>query len=258
MNILIVDDEPLARKRVRRLLADHPDAAVVAECNSGRSALDAVATHKVDLILLDVQMAGLDGFEVVRGLDANEPPIVVFVTAHDAHALRAFEVAAVDYVMKPVRKERLAAALDRARALLASRASAAVGERLQRMLAELGAESRRPVQRSGAERIEVQDGERLLYVPTSSADWFEADGPLVRVHAGRNVYQVRGTLAHIEESLDPARFVRVHRSYLVNIERVRELQPWFGGDAILVLQDGHRLKVSRTYRAQLRERLNAV
>ena len=263
MNILIVDDEPHARKRIRRLIGDYPDAVVVAESDSGRSALEAARTHRVDVILLDVQMAGMDGFEVVRALADGDPPIVVFVTAHDSHALRAFEVAAIDYVVKPVRKERLVAALDRARGLLASRASAAVGERLQKLLAELGADARNGVppalaHHPGAARLEVRDGESILFLPVREIDWLEADGPLVRVHAGRAVYRVRDTLSRMEESLDQAKFVRIHRSFIVNLERVRELQPWFGGDAILVLREGHKLKVSRTYRTQLRDRLNSV
>ena len=263
MNVLIVDDEPHARKRIRRLLADYPDLVVVAESNSGPSALEAARTHRVDVILLDVQMAGMDGFEVVRALANGDPPIVVFVTAHDTHALRAFEVAAIDYVVKPVRKERLVAALDRARVLLASRESAAVGERLQKMLAELGANARSGVppalpHHPGAARLEVRDGESILFLPVAEIDWLEADGPIVRVHAGRAVYGVRDTLSRMEESLDQATFVRIHRSFIVNLERVRELQPWFGGDALLVLREGQKLKVSRTYRTQLRDRLNAV
>ncbi len=262
MNVLIVDDEPLARKRLRQFVSDYPGAKLIAECSSGQLAIDAVRTHQVDVILLDVQMAGMDGFAVVRALPTEAPPVVIFVTAHDAHALRAFEVAAIDFVTKPVRRERLHAALDRARGVLASRESAAAGERLQRMLLALrpegGSEQPSRTAGTGAERLQVRDGDNTLFLATRDVDWLEADGPIVRVHVGQSIYKVRDTLSRFEESLDNARFVRIHRSIVVNLDVVRHLQPWFGGDAFLVLRDGQRLKVSRTYRALLRARLNAI
>lgn len=262
MNALLVDDELLARKRIRRLLADHGDVTIVAECNSGRTALEAVRTHRVDLMLLDVQMSGMDGFGVLRSLLPDEAPLVIFVTAFDSHAIRAFEVAAIDYLVKPVRAERLSAALDRARAVLESRESAAVGKRLQRMLVEFGGDAAippvEPTIVRGADRIEVQDGEKVMFLATSDVHWIEADGPLVRIHSARGEFRLRETLAHMETSLNPRQFVRIHRSFIVNIGRVSELQPWFGGDAILILSGGQKLKVSRTYRAQLKERLNAI
>ncbi|MEP6619065.1 MAG: LytTR family DNA-binding domain-containing protein [bacterium] len=263
MNTLLVDDEMLARKRIRRLLADHTDVTIVGECNSGRTAIDAVRTHRVDLMLLDVQMSGMDGFGVLRALAPEEAPLVVFVTAFDSHAIRAFEVAAVDYLVKPVRKERLAAALDRVRAVLESRESAAVGKRLQRMLVEFGGEApsalaEAAATRAGADRIEVQDGDKVVFIATRDVDYIEADGPLVKIHSSRGQFKIRETLAHMESSLNAKQFVRIHRSFIVNIARVSELQPWFGGDAILVLTGGQKLKVSRTYRGQLKERLNAI
>jgi two-component system LytT family response regulator len=185
----------------------------------------------------------------------------VFVTAHDEHAIRAFEARALDYLLKPVRQERLDATLGRARELLASRRAAAYATQLRSVIAQLdddGLVPPPPTVRPPAERIEVRDGEGVRYVDTDDLSWVEANGPHVRLHTRQGTFEIRETLANLAVSLDARTFVRIHRSYLVNLTRVRELLPWFGGDAMLVLHDGQRLKVSRTYRAQLRERLNAV
>jgi two-component system LytT family response regulator len=187
--------------------------------------------------------------------------LLVFVTAHDDHAVRAFEARALDYLLKPVRRERLAATLQRAQDVLSDRRSAAYANQLRSVMAQLDERlppTGVPPVRAGAERIEVRDGERVRYIDAGEVAWVEANGPHVRLHAGRETFEIRETLSRLESSLDQRLFVRIHRSYLVNVTQVRELQPWFGGDAVLVLRDGQRLKVSRTYRAQLRQRLNAV
>ena len=263
MNVLLVDDEPPARRRMRHLLGDADDVTVVAECGSGASALEALRTHRVDLVFLDIQMPGVDGFVVAESLSGPDAPLLVFVTAHDSHAIRAFEAHALDYQLKPVRSERLAATLARAREALASRRSAAYAHQLRSVIAQLDHEVAAPLAppaSTGAspERIEVRDGERTRYVDAADVAWVEAQGAYVRLHTSQGTFEIRDTLARLEASLDPRRFARIHRSYLVNIAQVRELRPWFGGDAVLVLHGGHELKVSRTYRAQLKQRLNAV
>jgi two-component system LytT family response regulator len=261
MNVLLVDDEALARRRLRRLLTDAGDVTVVAECASGASALDALRTHRVDLLFLDVQMPGIDGFVVAESLQGPEAPLLVFVTAFDTHAIRAFEARALDYLLKPVRKVRLALALDRAREAIAARRSSEYARQLRSVIAQLDHESGAPAPApptTSAERIEVRDGDRVRYVAAADVAWAEADGAYVRLHTDRGTFEIRDTLARLESSLDPRRFARIHRSYLVNLARIQELQPWFGGDAVLVLHGGQQLKVSRTYRAQLRQRLNAL
>jgi len=263
MNVLLVDDEPPARRRMRRLLGDADDVSVVAECGSGASALDALRTHRVDLVFLDIQMPAVDGFVVADALNGPDAPLLVFVTAHDSHAIRAFEARALDYLLKPVRPERLAATLVRAREALGARRSAAYAHQLRSVIAQLDHEAAAPVAASSSggmspERIEVRDGERTRYIDAADVSWVEAQGAYVKLHTSRGSYEIRDTLARLEASLDPRRFARIHRSFLVNVAQVRELRPWFGGDAVLVLHDGHELKVSRTYRAQLKQRLNAV
>jgi two-component system LytT family response regulator len=261
MNVLLVDDEALARRRLRRLLSDAPDVTVVAESGSGSAAIEALKMHRVDVVFCDIQMPGLDGFVVAESLQGPEAPLLVFVTAHDTHAIRAFETRALDYLLKPVRAERLALALDRVREALAARRSAAYARQLRSVIAQLDQEPNeapRPAASTGAERIEVRDGERVRYVAADDVAWAEADGPHVRLHTAHGVFEIRDTLAHLEAALDARRFVRIHRSFIVNVGQIKELQPWFGGDAVLILKNGQQLKVSRTYRAQLKTRLNAL
>ena len=261
MNVLLVDDEALARRRLRRLLSDAADVSVVAECGSGSAAIEALKVHQVDVVFLDIQMPGVDGFVVAESLQGPEAPLLVFVTAHDSHAIRAFETRALDYLLKPVRTERLTLALDRVREALAARRSTAYARQLRSVIAQLDQEpgpTPHPVASTAAERIEVRDGERVRYVAADDVAWAEADGPHVRLHTAHGVFEIRETLAHLEAALDSRRFVRIHRSFLVNLGQIKELQPWFGGDAILVLKNGQQLKVSRTYRAQLKQRLNAL
>ena len=262
MNVLLVDDEALARRRLRRLLSDAADVTVVAECGSGSAAIEALRTHQVDVVFLDIQMPGVDGFVVAKSLQGPDAPLLVFVTAHDRHAIRAFETRALDYLLKPVRAERLAprarpgtrgarrAPLDRVCPTAPQR------DRAARSGAEPAPHRRR--RPTGAERIEVRDGERVRYIAAEDVAWAEAEGPHVRLHTAQGVFEIRETLAHLEAALDARRFVRIHRSYIVNLGQIKELQPWFGGDAVLMLKSGQQLKVSRTYRAQLKQRLNAL
>jgi two-component system, LytTR family, response regulator len=243
---LIVDDEPLARRGLRVRLARRPGVEVVGECASGRAAVEAIRALAPDLVLLDVQMPGLDGFAVVDaataavGVDAM--PVVVFVTAHDEHALRAFEAQALDYVLKPIAAARLDRALDRA--------ERRVAERRERR--ERAADPEAPL-----DRFLVTRGGRVVVVPVDVVDWIEADGDYVRLHVGRDRHLLRETMGRLEARLDPRRFVRIHRSVICNVDRIAELHPHLNREYVVVLHDGTRLKLSRSYRDRLDTRLGA-
>ena len=249
---MVVDDEPLARGRLRELLDGEGDIDVVGEAGSGGEAIATIGRLRPDLVFLDVQMPERNGFEVLAALD--EPPaVVVFVTAYDAYALRAFDVHALDYLLKPFDRDRFLRTLARARAALARRrGDGQVDERIASLLAEVV-----PGRRAGTwlERIAVKSGGRVRLVPVGDIDYVEAAGNYLRLHAGTERHLIRETLSAFEARLDPARFVRIHRSTIVNIDRVRELEPYFHGDYIVRLSDGRRLTLSRTYREHLRARL---
>jgi two-component system LytT family response regulator len=240
---LIVDDEPLARDTLRYVLAGDPDVEVVGAC-TGADAPTVVATTHPDLMFLDVEMPGRDGFEVVAAIGLDAVPAIVFVTAYDRYAVRAFEAHALDYVLKPFDDDRLRAALARAKHSLD-------GGRAR--VAELVAahEQQRPYVR----RFVVRERDRTVLVEAATIDWLEAADDYVELHAGTTMHMIRERLAKLEHRLDPARFVRVHRSTIVNIERVRELRPRLRGDAVAVLRSGAELRVSRSRRAELLLRL---
>ena len=259
MRTVVVDDEPLARRRLARLLEAQDGIDVVAVCATGREAVRAVREHAPDLLFLDVQMPELDGFGVLRELGGEGLPQVVFVTAYDQYAIRAFEVHALDYLLKPYTPARLATAVQRAaRQLQAPRAAPA--ERLAELLEHLERERRALDARLGSApapaqghttRLLVKDGERMFFVPVERIDWLEAEGNYVRLHCGREAHLVRATLSGMEEQLDPARFTRIHRGTIVNLDRVKEVRPWFAGDYLVKLHDGGELRLSRRYRDRL-------
>jgi two-component system LytT family response regulator len=225
MRVLVVDDEPLARRRLLRLLRNEPDVTVVGECGDGESALQTLARLAPDVLLLDVRMPGIDGLQVAAA--ARSPrPVIVFVTAYDQYAVAAFEREAVDYLLKPVDGARLRGAIDRARRRL----------RLRHL----------PVVSRG----------RGVFVPVGDIEWIEAARNAVGVHTAGAVHCVRGPLWRVLQRLDPARFRRVSRSAIVNVDRVREVLPWSHGDAVIVLQSGRRVRVSRRYRHELRGSAN--
>jgi len=244
LRALIVDDEPLARERVRTLLRKEPDIEVAGECGDGGRAVTAIEKERPDLVFLDVQMPQAGGFDVVEAVGAGRMPAVIFVTAYDKYALRAFDVNALDYLLKPFDRQRFREALDRARAHI-RRAQA--GDLHSRLLALLG--DVRP-QNQWRERLVVREGGRIFFLRADEIDWVEAAGNYLRLHAGKRSHLLRATMASLEAQLDPARFARVHRSALVNLDRVRELQPGPHGDATLLLRDGTRLTLSRTCRAR--------
>jgi two-component system LytT family response regulator len=228
IRVLLVDDEPLARQRLRQMLADHADVAIAGEAEHVEQARELVRAERPDLILLDVRMPGVDGFALLEGLHLTPMPYVIFVTAHAEHAVDAFEAQAVDYLLKPFDEERLARALERARLAIARRGP-------QRHL----------------ERFPVTLGRRTRYVSAAEVDWIEGYGNYVRLHTGKAAHLVRGTLKALEGELDPGRFVRVHRSAIVAVDRVRELESLGGGEYRVVLSDGARIPMSQRYRKRL-------
>jgi two-component system LytT family response regulator len=242
---LIVDDEPLARERLRTLLASDPDILLIGECEDGQQALAALRAGPCDLAFLDVQMPGLDGLDLVRAAGAERVPAVIFVTAHDCYALPAFEVQAVDYLLKPFDRERFERALGRAKERIAQDRSARAGQQLLTLLQEV-----RP-ERQYLDRLLIRSSGRIYFLKIDEIDWVEAAGNYVRLHAGRTAHLLRETLGSLETRLDPRSFVRIHRSTMVNVERIRELQPLFHGDYTVVLRDGTQLPLSRTYRQAL-------
>jgi two-component system LytT family response regulator len=293
ITVLIAEDEPVPRRRLARLLGEEPDVRVVAQCAGGREAVERIREESPDLVFLDVQMPDLNGFQVIEAVGAERMPTVVFVTAYDAYAVRAFDVHAVDYLLKPYDQARFRTALDRARARLRSATQPSEDERLRALVRTIavelghlapntpsgaapaadGGEAGEPVARvehierperaERAERAErggttehlaVRVDGALRIVRIDEIDWFESEGNYVRVHAGRQSYLVRQTSAHLESQLDGRQFARIHRRYLVNLARVHEVQPWFGGDAVVVLKDGTKLRLSRTFREQFHAR----
>lgn len=259
LSVLIVDDEALARRRLRRLLAREADVEIVAESRNGREALADIQAHAPDLVFLDVQMPELDGFGVLESLPAERMPAIIFVTAYDSYAVRAFEVAALDYLLKPFPESRFRAAFQRARvALSESGGGAGANARVLALLERLTANGRRTSGAGYLQRILVRGNGRVTFVRTADVDWIEAAGNYVRLHVGGDAMLVRTTLAAIAERLDPTEFARVHRSTIVNLDRVREMQPWFSGDSILILRDGSKLRVSRTHREQLERQLDPL
>jgi two-component system LytT family response regulator len=255
MRVLLVDDEPLARDSLRVILAAEPDVDIVGEYGNGTDAVAAIRDLAPDLVFLDVRMPGLDGLGVVDAIGAEHMPAVVFVTAYDAHAVRAFEVHALDYVLKPFDDDRLRAALARVRAQVALARDGALARRLAALVAGRPPDDHAEGARAGRwiTRLQVPAGDRIRLLRVDDVDWFEGAGNYVRVYSGRDKHLLRTTLAALERELDPARFARIHRSAIVNRERVRELEPYTGGDYIAFLVDGRKLRVSRTYRDRLLE-----
>lgn len=243
---LIADDEAPARARIRQLLKDEPEFQLVGKCSNGRDTVALVQKEKPDLLFLDVQMPELTGIEVCSTLAANSVPlpVVIFVTAYDEYALKAFEVRAVDYLLKPFDRSRFRKALDHAKEQI-RRTGSNSDPRLTALLEDLRAGSRPP------DRLVFRQNGRVIFIATDTLDYAEADGNYVQLHAGTEKHYVRETLASLEAQLPAHRFMRISRSLLVNLDRIKELQPLFYGDYVVILRDGARLNMSRNYRARL-------
>jgi two-component system LytT family response regulator len=246
LTVLIVDDERPARTKVRRFVSADPDVGPIFEAPDGVRAVDVIREESPDLVFLDVQMPGLDGFGVVEALAPDALPHVVFVTAFDDYAVRAFDVHAVDYVMKPFDAERLGRALERAKVAIASRRDGGEAARMERLLTDVRRE--RPER---LERLLVQGAERSVLLPLTRVDRLESARNYVVLHAGRESFRVRSTLDRLEQRLDPRRFVRVSRTAMVNVERIAELKPESHSDWVVILSDGVKLRLTRTFRDRL-------
>lgn len=246
---LIVDDEPLARERLASLLQAEKDVEVVGQCRDGEEAVTAIHDHNPDLVFLDVQMPQMNGFEVIESIGTEKMPLVIFVTAYDQHALKAFQVRALDYLLKPFDRERFADALARARKQMERDETGDIGRRLLALVKDLRRDQPR------TERLVVKSGGRLFFLRTDEIDWIEAAGNYVRLHVGTTSHLLRETMNAIEGRLDPEKFFRIHRSRIVNMERIQELQPWLNGEYAVLLRTGTRLTLSRGYREKLQERL---
>jgi two-component system, LytTR family, response regulator len=240
LTALLVDDEPLARKRMRALLGDHPDVTVIGEAGDGEEALQAIASLQPAVVFLDVQMPGADGFEVVRRLDEASRPLIVFVTAFEQYALDAFRASAVQYLLKPVERDELGKALLRVRQLvqLVPPAQPDLTELVERL----------QPWRAFLQRVAVKSKGRMLLFRIEEVDWLESAGNYVRLHIGGECYLLRETMSGIEERLDPQQFLRVHRTAIINLDRLRELQPTSHGEYLVILHDDTRLTLSRVYR----------
>lgn len=255
--VVVVDDEPLAREGIRALLEEHSDFLVEALCGSGPEALKAVERHRPDLLFLDVQMPGMDGFEVLRRLGDGVPQAVIFVTAHDQHAVRAFEVSALDYLLKPFDAGRFHAALERARRRLAEGDLREMGERIAAVL-RLADPSPRGAGSAGPDppdRIAIRSRGCVTWIPVESIDRIEAAGYYAQIHAGGETHLLRESLGSLERRVGPAGFVRIHRSHLVPARRIRKLITERNGDATAVLDDGTSLPVGRSLTPGLRKLL---
>lgn len=242
---LIVDDEPLARQRIHLLARHEPDLELIGECDSGADALAAVERDPPDLIFLDVQMPEMDGFEVLQKLPRERLPVVIFTTAYDKHAVRAFEAHALDYLLKPFQPERFKAAIARAHEHLANQQASSAARGLLDLLAARKSSPAMPVTAQYLTRLTIKNEDKVVVIKTADIDSIESAGNYVAVNVSKESHFLRETLNALEKQLDPETFLRVSRSAIVNLDRVRELQPMFKGEHIIVLQNGKRLTMTR-------------
>ncbi len=246
---MVVDDETMARERIVGLLQQEHDIEIIGQCADGAQAVHAIHAQQPDLVFLDVQMPACDGFGVIRDVGPERMPPVVFTTAYDEYALKAFEVHALDYLLKPFGRDRFQQALTHARAHVERRRAGDLGMRLMALVQDVKPEPQR------LDRLVVKSGGRVYFLRTDDMVWIEAAGNYVRLHMAEGSHLFRETMNGMEARLDPRRFVRIHRSRLVNSDRIKELQPWFNGEYVVILQNGTRLTLSRGYREKLQERL---
>jgi two-component system LytT family response regulator len=246
--VLIVDDERLSRRRIRRLLSLDPECEVAGECANGREAVVTLENTRPDILFLDIQMPELDGFEVLRALTQTKP-LIVFTSAFDDYALRAFEVQAFDYLLKPFDGKRFLESVCRAKARVMQERSGASDSRLFELFEAFAKTRQAP------DRIAVRSNGRVFFVKLQEIDWIEASDNYMCLHCGRDTHIVRETMNELERLLDPAKFLRVHRSAIVNLDQIRELQPWFRGEYRVVLRDGTELTLTRNHREKLESRL---
>jgi two-component system LytT family response regulator len=248
---LIVDDEPIARRGIRQQLRTEVDVEIIGECANGREAVAAIRKESPDLIFLDVQMPLLDGFGVVSAIGVEDLPAVVFVTAYDEHAIRAFEVNALDYLLKPIDADRFQKTLARIRRQLNGSSAEHLQRKLASLLGDLEASHAESKQAKHLERVVIKESGRVFFLGVDEIDWIEAQGNYVQIHTKRGAYLLRETMNGIESSLDPRKFLRLRRSTVVRIEMIKELHPLFNGEYEVILKDSTQLTSSRRYRKNL-------
>jgi two-component system LytT family response regulator len=238
---VIVDDEPLACRRIRRLLQTDPEIQVVATCTNGPEAVKAIEQHRPELLFLDIQMPGMNGFGVIEAIEHIQPQII-FVTAYDRYAIQAFDVHALDYLLKPFDRVRFDAAVARAKTVIQQETQRGIARELMSLRDELR------VKPKYLDRLVIKSGGRISFLKTQEIDWIEAQGKYVAIHTGKETHVVREGLSSLEGDLNPKKFLRIHRSTIVNLDRIQSLQPWFHGDCKVILYDGTKLMLSRHYR----------
>lgn len=244
---LVVDDEPLAREMIREMLENDSEVEIVGECANGREAIESIRSSAPDLVFLDIQMPELGGFEVLETLDPKVTPYVIFVTAYDQYAVRAFEVHALDYLLKPYDRERFEAAWQRAKEQIKLDRTSRRDQDIIALLEELKAGPRY------LERLVIKNGGRVFFLHVQDVYCIEAEGNYVRVYDNQKGYLLRETISSLEEQLDPKQFLRIHRSAIVKIDRIKEMQPWFHGEYRIIMENGKQLALSRNYRSNLQE-----
>lgn len=253
---LIIDDEPLARRNLRLLLEKDPQIEILEECRNGREAVKAINALSPDLIFLDIQMPEMDGFDVLARVGPDHIQAIIFVTAFDQYALKAFDVHALDYLLKPFDDERFANALERAKTQIGAREIDRLSKRLLALLEEREREREGSATQSDyLTRLMIKVSGRVMLLKVEEIDFIEADGNYAKLHVGRKAHLLREKMHDLEGRLDPARFVRIHRSVIVNLDRIKEMHPHCNGDYIVVLEDGRQLRLSRTRRENLESRL---
>lgn len=260
---LVVDDESLARKALRAMLRDDPEVEVIAECRNGREAIAAIREQSPDVVFLDIQMPETDGFQVIEEVGVERMPVIVFVTAFDKHALRAFEANALDYLLKPFDHDRFSAALQKAKTQVRQRKIGAISENLFSLLQDMNFKTNdsppsanQTGQAEPFDRVLIKAGGRIYFLRTEEIDWVEAEGDYLSLHAGGKTHLIRETMGDFNAKLDSRKFLRIHRSAIVNIERIKDIQPLFKGDYIITLISGKRLNSSRSYRHHLQKLLD--
>lgn len=255
---IVVDDEPLARQRIIDLLDRDPEVRLLAECADGHAAVDVILRQRPDLVFLDIQMPEIDGFRIIAEVTPEQMPTTIFVTAYDRYAIQAFDVQALDYLLKPYDDDRFMQALQRAKTAISYRQESRFHDRLMRLMQEkegMASAPDAPRDRLPSDRLIVRDQGEALVVRTVDIDYVQGEGVYVRLHTRRQDYLVRERMAELERRLDPRVFCRIHRSTIVNLDRIQKLIPHFNGESLVVLHDGVRLKVSRSRRDHLQDRL---
>jgi two-component system, LytTR family, response regulator len=256
IRVLIVDDEPLARQNIRVLLKEDPEIELIGECGSGAEAVKVIQKHAPDLLFLDIQMPLMSGFDVLEKIDAEKIPAIIFVTAFDQYAIRAFEVHALDYLLKPFDDARFEKALRQAKKQIEQREINQLSKRLVRLLEDRDAQPAKARPPSYLSRLMVKSASRVFFLKVDEIDWIEAADYYVKLHVGRKAHLLRETMSDMEAKLDPEKFLRIHRSAIVNLDRVKEMHTHFNGEYLVILHDGTELKLSRSRREQLQQMLD--